>query len=145
MAKHPRRRPWCGYGATASGHPWDGKEIDDLVTVTEATVAVADDLVDYDVKVGDSIPLEGPIDVHGGVNWSRGCVPGGDYPHANWWFGFDCSQGDDLCPGDDRKGDDRKEGEGEWKVYRDRTYVEAECISLAKQLAAVGRENDDEG
>lgn len=92
------------------------------------------------------------IDVHGGLTFSDSCdeqrpegichVPAEGRPKNVWWFGFDCAHYRDLTPGEVKTAidhnfqypfsDPRKDGES---VYRDVAYVQAECTSLARQLA----------
>lgn len=66
---------WCGYIAVPPGHPWHGREHDEL-----------------------------DVEVHGGLTYSGGCVgeichvtvPG--EPDDVWWLGFDCAHVLDHCP-----------------------------------------------
>ena len=102
----------CGYVGVDSTNPNHGKGYDDLES----------------------------IEVHGGLTYARG---GSAYPvEADlWWLGFDCAHYDDRKDWSIMS-DKYKE------VYRtlidldcgdtikDTAFVEAECESLAKQLAA---------
>lgn len=101
---------WCGYVGLPSGHPDHGAGSDDP-----------------------------PVDVHGGLTFSRGCegdpITGichvaEDGDHV-WWLGFDCAHYMDATP--------LLSGViGEHGTYRDLAYVRAEVVSLAQQLADRG-------
>ena len=69
------------------------------------------------------------VNVHGGITYAGG---GKSYPVAGeeWWFGFDCAH-----LGDARMNDTFGPDPG--AVVRSLEYVEAECESLAAQLAAL--------
>lgn len=77
------------------------------------------------------------ISVHGGLSYSDKCDAGGSIcykanqgePDDVWWLGFDCAHSGDLAP---RLGSSSRE------TYRDVPYVQAECRSLARQLAKLG-------
>lgn len=130
---------WCGYVGVPPGHPWHGKNFDDV-----------------DVRV------------HGGLTYSDSCrgqvchvaLPGD--PDDVWWLGFDCCHAEDLAPGMQallRKSRERDadlarlEEETEAKLlahdpdmlrilhgtYRDLLYVEAEVGELAEQAVAAAR------
>lgn len=64
------------------------------------------------------------FDVHGGLTYSDGSLPGrdGDF----WWYGFDCAHADDFTPKHPSGG-----------VYRDFDYVKRQTNDLAEQLAAL--------
>lgn len=118
MVRNRHSGNWCGYVAVTEGHPLFG--------------------VDYQ---------EAPsFDVHGGLTYANFCMEGDDEsvgvchvplpgrPDHVWWFGFDCAHSCDLRPAAEMR--DRAHG---WPsmggTYRDRSYVEGEVRSLAKQLA----------
>jgi hypothetical protein len=113
--------------------------------------------------IGDAILA---IEVHGGLTFADECAPGDDpsrgichvpdpgEPDHVWWFGFDCAHAGDFAPEIDavsRKVTPPEEWERRNKVlglgaptgwgdiiaYRDLAYVERECASLARQLAAL--------
>jgi hypothetical protein len=113
---------WCGYVAVDPGHLLHGEDYD-----------MASEMLD--------------IDVHGGLTFADRCqegrpesegichVPQPGQPHDVWWFGFDTAHAGDLVPSMARY-------EAAWglgnrvDIYRDLAYVQAECASLAKQLAS---------
>ena len=99
---------YCGYVAVNNTHPLYKKPYN------EETSAL-----------GDLSP-EIAFDVHGGLTFS------GEFKEylapnvANlWWFGFHCAHGNDTTKY-------RYNPNG---VFRDATYVEQECESLAQQIA----------
>lgn len=100
----------CGYVAVNPGHAMHGK--------------------DYD-HVG--------VDVHGGLTYASKCngplchVAAPGEPDDVWWLGFDCAHYRDYVPGYASRFPHDEDRE----VYRDVAYVQAECASLAKQLAAM--------
>jgi len=115
----------------------------------------------------DAVPLEVSKIVHGGVTYGKACevnrfarVASGkprkerytvchvtrtrvvqDYRTAQttedefhedlWWLGFDTDHLGDLVPGSSRL---RRAGD----VYRDQSYVYANCIALARKLKFIG-------
>lgn len=114
---------WCGYVGVPEGHPLHGKHY-------------------YHHR------LRG-INVHGGLTFSNTC--GGKICHVRedgdpevWWFGFDCAHWMDFSPGLAALEVMRIPGlsfapPDNDCVYRDLPYVQAECISLAKQLVSKSR------
>jgi hypothetical protein len=102
----------CGYVGVPKGHPWHGKDYDD---VNEA-LYVDDD--------AEEVP-------HGALTFAGLCsknpegkichvVEPGD-PDDVWWLGFDCGHAFDFVPG------------LHWLegTYRNMAYVTAECEKLA--------------
>ena len=79
-------------------------------------------------------------EVHGSLTFADACQPTNDPSRgichleesaANktvWWLGFDCAHHCDLSPADEG----RYRGDGS---YRNFSYVQNECMSLAAQLA----------
>jgi len=65
----------CGYVAVAEGHPWFGKDADDI-----------------------------DASAHGGICYTDVCarnichIPRAGEPARVWWVGFDCAHYNDLCP-----------------------------------------------
>lgn len=108
----------CGYVKVSPGHPWHGK--------------------DYDEIPGDD------ASVHGGLTFAeadRPCAAGGD--DDGWWLGFDCCHGGDApdptLPNDRMPPPERifLEGLGRHGTIRTQAYVEAECRTLCEQAARV--------
>jgi hypothetical protein len=112
LVRHPRYGHWCGYAAVEPGHPWHGKDYDDV-----------------------------PVDVHGGLTYADKCgaipavchVPQPGEPDDVWWLGFDCAHARDMSPG--------MWGPGMWwrvsdEVYRDQRYVQQQTDALAEQVIA---------
>lgn len=105
----------CGYVGVSEGHPWLGKDYDDI-----------------------------DAEVHGGLTYAGFCqegdeartichIPGPGEPGRLYWLGFDCGHAWDVSPGMDARYPD---------FFRDPTvtyktvaYVKAECARLAAQAA----------
>lgn len=122
--RNPHMGNWCGYVGLPPEHPWHGKTYDDL-----------------------------DIDVHGGLTYSEACdenateehgichVPDPGRPDDVWWLGFDCGHAHDTMPG--LRARERALGLPEMPpmpgppgpTYKPLAYVQAECASLARQLA----------
>lgn len=74
-----RNSAWCGYVGVPPGHPWHGKNYDDVRTAD-----------------GDW------PSVHGGLTYSAAChgrichVPKPGETDDVWWLGFDCAHSGDL-------------------------------------------------
>lgn len=119
-----RSGQWCGYVAVTEEHPLFGQ--------------------DYEAA---------DVEVHGGLTFADFCdenapeghgichMPLPGRPDKVWWFGFDTGHAWDIspilavtCPELYRT----YSGEA-WPAnsYKDVTYVQAECESLAKQLRAL--------
>lgn len=138
---------WCGYVGVPEGHALHGVGYSDTIisppkSLIERTVDIdkigAINVLSAGLKSSDpyaACELALLIDVHGGLTYASERKPGGE-PDAHWWIGFDCAHAGDLSPEYDRysTGDD---------VYRDAEYVEAECRSLAKQIAALASARGD--
>ncbi len=101
----------CGYVAMPPGHPWHGKDMDDV-----------------------------GADVHGGITYAQGCrgnvchVPKPGEPDDVWWLGFDHAHSGDKRPGDDALY--ARAGANAWMrddTYKTVDYVKAGCESLARQ------------
>lgn len=138
---------WCGYVGVAEGHPYFG--------VGYSSCSLAQ-------PCGESYCEHGPdshVQVHGGLTYSDFCQvnPAGEEhaeegichvafdgrPERVWWLGFDCAHSGDLSPAYDSSigqflGRHRS-------VYRDRAYVEAQCRSLASQLAGASHGSEQMG
>lgn len=105
---------WCGYVAIPPGHPLHGK--------------------DY-----DNVDIEG----HGGINYASKCeggichVAAPGEPDDVWWFGFDCAHSGDLCPAMAARDEFRGWARDGMDTYKPLTFIESQCASLAKQLAAL--------
>jgi hypothetical protein len=102
----------CGYVRVPPGHPWHGKDYDD-------------------VRTADG---EWP-DIHGGLTFAEAdtdCGKGGE--DNAWWVGFDCAHGGDA-PDPELPGYHAGMGLG-YGTIRTTAYVEAECRKLADQAMA---------
>lgn len=125
--RNERNGNWCGYVGVAPGHPWHGKDYNDVRNVG------TDD--EY-------------IDVHGGLTYADACdegsaplgichIPEPGTPEHLFWFGFDCAHAWDRSPQDEvmaRSGYPFTRNADEF--YRDIAYVKNECRKLAAQLAS---------
>lgn len=116
----------CGYVGVQPGHPWYGKDYDEVPAV----------------------------EVHGGLTFSDFCQEGAEddprichapepgRPAKVWWLGFDCAHFMDLVPellefeGKRLKtlNDLQAYMERDGNTYRTFEYVRQECASLAKQI-----------
>lgn len=135
-----RMGAWCGYVAVTEGHPFFG------VGYSECVEGCGNDEWCYEHSP------DGRVEVHGGLTYASFCressegeghgichVPFEGRPERVWWLGFDCNHAGDLAPYSAalaERGNPRPIAGDE---YRDVAYVEAECASLARQLAAVTR------
>jgi hypothetical protein len=120
--RHGSYGHWCGYVGVPESHPAFGTGYDD--------VRVKDD--------------DWPR-VHGGLTFAEHCQPAesedrgvchvpypGDPDHV-WWLGFDCAHSGDYSPDDMARGNKwRSRYDSSYKTLR---YVQAQCRSLASQLA----------
>jgi hypothetical protein len=109
----------CGYVAVTAGHPWYGKDCNDV-----------------------------DASVHGGLTFDGTCQPNGHICHVPkpgesddvWWLGFDCANGDDYAPrfaAHLRQVMWRYHERPDTDAYRNLAYVTAEVESLAAQAKAV--------
>jgi len=105
---------WCGYVGVAPGHPWHGKDYDDV-----------------------------SAEVHGGLTYADRCqgsichiAQPGESDDV-WWVGFDCIHSGDLSLSD--VADGRVDGVryGWRESYKTASYVRAETLSLAAQADGV--------
>lgn len=120
---------WCGYVGVPDTHPAFGvsyyKTGFDLFEVASGR---AQKQVNVQHQVNEII-------VHGGMTYSGSDTARGDGLH---WFGFDCAHAGDFCPGYQGAAQlGKPTGWGGVVEYRDLEYVQNECVSLAKQLAAI--------
>jgi hypothetical protein len=136
---------WCGYVGVAPGHPFHGVSYDQCRQPDGHTD-------DESTWCYEHTP-NGAVEVHGGLTFAAFChesdkgegygichtpFPGRE-PEV-WWLGFDCAHLGDLSPYDAVQR--HHEPRAYWShrqddVYRDLSYVKAECATLAAQLAAV--------
>lgn len=98
----------CGYVRIPQGHPWHGKDYDDI-----------------------------DADVHGGLTFAKPDKPcNGDRPDNAWWIGFDCGHSGDAPDPSLPEYKDAlalfMDG-----VVRTTEYVETECRSLCEQAKAI--------
>lgn len=108
ILRHKDSGHLCGYVGVHQKHPFFGKPYDDV-----------------DVKV------------HGGLTFSARCYghDDDDVCHDSleeaWWFGFDCAHCFDFRPSTTKyRAQEPRE------VYRDISFVQHQCKSLARQLSA---------
>lgn len=117
----------CGYVGVGPAHPFHGK------AYNECVVGCGEDYCDHGVGWA-----------HGGLTYSGPCqegepehgichVPEDGSTDAQWWFGFDCAHGGDLCP----MWDQAVRALLGPAVYRDMAYVQGECAALAGQLGGL--------
>ena len=100
----------CGYVRIPPGHPWHGKDYDDVRTAD------------------DSWP-----DIHGGLTFAQAdtdCGKGGE--DNAWWLGFDCAHYGDA-PDPELPGYDARSAVLEDGVIRTTDYITAECRNLIAQ------------
>lgn len=125
IVRNPMMGFLCGYVGVPEGHPYFGKDSDEI-----------------------------DIACHGGLTFSNFCAqddkehgichrPAPGEPDKVWWLGFDCGHAFDLGPGMvanlKKAGVDYKPWCGD--QYRDLAYVKAQCASIAKQLALIFNES----
>lgn len=108
---------WCGYVGVPEGHPFHGKDYDDIYNA------------DHDIKVHGGLTFAGPC--HPSDTPGRGIchIPGEGESDNVWWLGFDCAHYRDTIPS--MLGLFQNEG-----IYRTLAYVKSQCASLARQIAA---------
>jgi hypothetical protein len=114
----------CGYVGVSEGHPWFGKNYDD---------------VDADVHGG--LTFAGPC--QGGSEEGSIChIPSAGEPDSVWWLGFDCGHAFDLLPAQAYRMSQLRKRAGlpdspwptcEQEQYRDLEYVKQEIAQLAQQ------------
>lgn len=131
---------WCGYAGVSQFHPWFGKSYSETVKPTAEMLTNRHDLDHNPIdmlcmmlssnKPSEALPISMCVHVHGGLTYSENHKPYGK-PDGLWWFGFDCAHCDDLIPGLNT------DHHMQHQIYRDQSYVVAECQSLAAQLAKV--------
>lgn len=113
----------CGYVRVPKGHPWHGKDYNDI-----------------------------EVSVHGGLTFAEKDMPcGKGGADDGYWVGFDCAHFRDA-PDDkllDRFGPDKAAGLREARAFmeshvgrnpgtvRSQEYVQAQCLSLIEQAVAV--------
>jgi len=101
---------WCGYVGVPPGHPWHGKDYDDI-----------------------------DADAHGGLTYSGrcgGCVCHVPLPGESddfWWVGFDCAHYNDLIP---HMFAEELHSLRSGMVYKTIAFAKAETERLAEQAAA---------
>ena len=102
----------CGYVRVPAGHPWHGKDYDNI-----------------------------DADVHGGLTFAHPDADcGKDGEDSAWWVGFDCAHAFDA-PDPDLPGYDTAMArlliQDKYGSIKTTSYVAAECRQLAEQAAAV--------
>lgn len=124
---------WCGYIGVPNDHALFGKgydteipgaEIDDATKIDQVGVIT----VFCHAGLGGNPRVDILVRCHGGLTYAdKGWWP--DETRAAWWFGFDCSHSDDLCPAKDMQ---HSFGPG---IYRDIEYVKECCRTAAADLS----------
>ena len=103
----------CGYVKVPPGHPWYGKDYDDI-----------------------------DADVHGGLTFAEPdtpCDKGG--PDNGWWVGFDCAHLHDA-PDPELPNPSGHLMLGRGGVVRDQAYVIEQCKSLCEQAEKTKGQTD---
>jgi hypothetical protein len=137
-----RKTHRCGYVEVQKTSPFYGvdystpcthikqEQVDQATFGLKSPILLFTAIVNGDDENSIRRSLDIAIDVHGGLTYSG---EGEEYPIPNtaWWFGFDCHHA----------GDAEIEPDPRWSawegVVRELDYVEAQCESLAVQLAAL--------
>jgi len=140
-----RRGPlgsWCGYVGIPSSHPWFGLTYNATIKPTKDMLGPRDrqdygpiDLLCAAFSTKDiekEMPISLAMRVHGGLTYSKDHEPFGE-PDGLWWYGFDCAHAGDLIPS---FAEQRFEFQRD-DIYRNQSYVVAECQSLAAQLVRI--------
>lgn len=154
----------CGYVGVAPSHPFHGLSYDGLpkavhdaqmedfrarMLARKTFSEIGEIAAGLERQEPDAVgQMVGEIEVHGGLTYSDKCtgkichVPEPGESDDVWWFGFDCAHAGDYLPAFERRDDPVlglgcKTGWGGVIEYRDIPYVQAECATLAKQLAAI--------
>lgn len=142
-----RRGPvgsWCGYVGVSPEHPWYGMEYNSLVKqpsdfanrrITDQTSMIELFLhVARLDKREETCTIGLALEVHGGITYSADHLPVADRGANLFWFGFDCAHSSDLVPGMIKYYPHRLI---QGMIYRNQSYVVAECQSLARQLVSI--------
>lgn len=140
---------WNGYVAIDDGHPLYAMEKDDTVPMTERVRGrnwnlhrlPAPELISYAMSDNhDRITISLLLNIHCGLSYSGWLDGAFELEPVEtdklWGFGFDCNHGQDLAPS--------RVAEfahipllRDFQVYRDLSYVRAECTLLAAQLGDI--------
>ena len=97
----------CGYVRLPKGHPWHGKDWDEV-----------------------------SVDVHGGITFAEAdvqCDKGG--ADDAWWLGFDCAHSGDAPDPSLPRENSRWTALRSYEVVHTQEYVERECRKLCEQAA----------
>lgn len=130
----PHHGAWCGYVGVAEGHPWFAIGATDPIPEQYGTVASR-------------------IATHGKISYAARCaegpedrsishIPGDGDPVEVWWFGFGCTQEQDLSPIENAQALEHGASLDSLtrQTYRTLDYVKERCAELAQQLAVVRRQ-----
>lgn len=119
-----RMGAWCGYVAVPAGHPWHGVD-------QAAACALPSGIAEPEVHGGVtySAPSAGVV----GVGICH--VPKPGEPDDVWWVGFDTAHCFDVVPGLEAYRQSRGIPVSRLlgETYKDRAYVEAQVVRLARQ------------
>ena len=111
ILRHDELGHLCGYVGVLKGHPCYGKDSEHMPY---------DDLF--------------PVEVHGGLTFSRVGNDGDTWPKGFWWLGFDCAHAWDVVPSIEEL---LRPARGPREGYKNFQYVKREIESLARQLATL--------
>jgi hypothetical protein len=130
--RNGRSGNWCGYVGVSAAHPWHGLGYSSCTRKPPCEESYCDHAPG--------------VEVHGGLTFADACqhsddpsegichIPEPGEPDKVWWFGFDCHHHMDFAPAYAAR---YPEFKGLGEHYRDLSYVQRECTSLARQLAEV--------
>lgn len=161
IVKHDNMGHLCGYVGVPRSHPWyetayndctlpearpRGEKPSDFKPLGTSNITLAS-FPSYYSRITKTLECtdqlcqhtpEAQIKVHGGLtysNWGFDPIP----RDGEWWFGFDCAHLGDLVPYGGLTYSNYGMADREGDIYRDESYVRAECEGLAEQLAKVGK------
>jgi hypothetical protein len=143
IVRTPHHGALCGYVGVRPGHPWHGKDYDDVGMLPG--------------EKPEGYVEEWYVDAHGGLTFAGPCREGaeetgvchvpapGDTDNI-WWLGFDCAHSGDQTPaidatlrkiGHDFSYREKAEAAGYRDSYKDIEYVRGQVANLAQQAKKV--------
>jgi hypothetical protein len=118
---NPLQGSWCGYVAVNPDHLFHGLCYDDEL---------------IDVRVHGGLTFASSCNDEGPIERAVCHVPEPGQPGDVWWFGFDCGHWDDVAPATRTLFPEMSDLYARTgATYKTLTYVRAECVRLAMQLA----------